>query len=246
MTRENSRQRMKTFARLLEKYGVPKFDETGNQVGYMILCAEVTCKKELNWSSACCDHIDNDDDNTSFVNRQFLCRSCNNLKDPLGKIRNLDKQSEVPATMKLGSHYEYKFLRWLRGIIELEGKIKLERAIGEGALEVGCVPKTIQNEYIPKYVNDHPKSEYTKKVMDAEGNEYIVFKDAIQLELNKDDFTKGQHYNEFEKNLARQIQGVRFKGDEDYDDWIKAGRPIWTSTVKLDTLPLNSTSMQSN
>lgn len=239
MSNMNSRQRAKKFAELLERDGVWVCDP---EPRLTLQCSNPICKKEVNWDTSIIDHCDNDNGNNDTPNLKILCRSCNYLKNPAEKVKQLENMIEVTASQKFSSRYESHFIRWLYGRIMLEGKLKKEDAINEGALETGSHIPTI-TRYVKKWVNKHPKSIF-EEVELQESVIFIVFKKSYKQQMGISDDVEmlqpdGRRYNDFEKSLMRENQGLRFPEDDDYQDWLSHGKPNWNYSIKPNILPLS-------
>lgn len=118
----------------------------------------------------CIDHKDNNNDNNSFENLQFLCRACNYYKNPRNQ-RTLEERPQTPE-MKKGERMERYFRNWLFGIVTENHKWLLEDVIDAGAEKTGGSTETIKR-YIRKCVS----SEGMYQVVEGQqGREFIEFK----------------------------------------------------------------------
>lgn len=116
------------------------------------------------------DHRDNDNSNNNFENLQFICRSCNYLKNPRGS-KPLEERPSTPE-MKKGERMERYFRNWLFGLITENHKWLLEDVIDSGAEITEGSTETIKR-YIRKCVSTEGMYEITEG---QKGLEFIQFK----------------------------------------------------------------------
>ena len=114
------------------------------------------------------DHKDNNNFNNAFDNLQFLCRSCNRVKNP---HKDIDERPQTPE-MKKGERMEKHFRHWLFGIITTNHKHLLEDVIDSGAEVTGGSTETIKR-YIRKCVSEAGMYEI---VEGQHSREFIQFK----------------------------------------------------------------------
>lgn len=96
------------------------------------------------------DHIDNNNKNNVITNLQFLCRSCNRLKDP-HKPRILERP--MTPEMAVNKKSEPYFRNWLFGKIMESGHFPYQEAVNSGA-EVCDISVETVKRYLRKCLSD--------------------------------------------------------------------------------------------
>jgi len=134
-------------------------------------CQALESEKEL-----IIDHKDNNNSNNHPSNLQFLCRSCNYIKNPRlaerepldvcgGVCDSLDRETEIT----INREKEPKFRKYVELIVGEEKQVPQQDLINGGAEYCGCSPKTTRR-YLEKLTSSEGRYEKRK-----DGNITIIY-----------------------------------------------------------------------
>lgn len=109
------------------------------------------------------DCIDNSGDHSSLHNLQFLCRSCNTMKNPrsLGRfnprrVRAVDDflvRRPMSKEMEINLRAEPMFIKWLLSKLKRIPRLQLVKVINSGAQRAGCGQQAV-TRYLDKLASD--------------------------------------------------------------------------------------------
>ena len=171
MSNMNSRMRRKAYAYLKKMFGA-----------YCQGCHALETEKEL-----VIDHKDNNNSNNNPDNWQFLCRSCNYIKNPrLAEREPLDVCGgecdlfSKPTEISINREKEPEFREYVIQQVARNGKMKRRELVNTASERIGMSQKTAtryldkmcssEGEYIIRKVGKHAQvclrnlSELTKRV----------------------------------------------------------------------------------
>ena len=153
MSNMNSRMNKKARAYLNKKFGA-----------YCRGCQALESERKLE-----VDHIDNNNSNNNHNNWQYLCYSCNYIKNPRLKERkkepldvcggvcdSLDRETEIT----INREKEPKFREYVEFRVREEKEVTQQDLINGGAELLGCSQKTTRR-YLDKLTSSEGK--YQKK-----------------------------------------------------------------------------------
>ncbi len=153
MSNMNSRMNKKARAYLTKKFGA-----------YCRGCQALESERKL-----VVDHIDNNNSNNNTNNWQYLCYSCNEIKNPRCKERkekpldvcggvcdSLDRETEIT----INREKEPKFREYVEFRVREEKEVPQQDLINGGAELLGCSQKTTRR-YLDKLTSSEGK--YQKK-----------------------------------------------------------------------------------
>lgn len=95
----------------------------------------------------CIDHIDNNNSHNEITNLQFLCKSCNRIKNPIKSVlqgRVVKTQSEIT------NEKESDWREWVMQKVLDHSSIDIDDCINAGAELFGVSPETIERRWYKK------------------------------------------------------------------------------------------------
>ena len=153
MSNMNSRKRKIAYPYLKNEFGA-----------YCQMCQALESEREL-----IIDHIDNNNRNNNPSNWQFLCYTCNYIKNPrlkerkepldvcVGVYDSLYRETEIT----INREKEPKFLEYVEFRVGEEKKVPQQDLINSGAEYCGCSPKTTRR-YLDKLTSSEGKYQKNK------------------------------------------------------------------------------------
>lgn len=114
-------------------------------------------------ANLCVDHKDNNNNNNTLANLQFLCHPCNTKKNH-PTIEDPQQRVMTPE-MALGKTYEKRFRRWVAGLVqspENNGLVQYDFLVHSGAEKIGCSQETIKR-YLKKMTSDAGAYEWLQR-----------------------------------------------------------------------------------
>jgi len=141
---------------------------------YCVMCG-LTIKQLINNGQSgklCIDHINNNNSINEIENFQFLCKSCNTIKNHPKNIEPFERLA-TPEMIK-GKKFEKDFRRWVQGFFMVDPHCGLEYSflINSGAEKVECSTETIK-----RYLNKMTSKEGMYEWIDKFGSTVLVLKD---------------------------------------------------------------------
>ena len=157
MSNMNSRMRNTAYPYLKNMFGP-----------YCRGCQALESEREL-----VIDHIDNNNKNNNPSNWQFLCRSCNYIKnprleerEPLDVCVGVSKPLDIPSEIKINREREPLFRKYVEEEVKANGQILERELINSGAEKLGLsirtTPRYLKKMYssIGKLQRIKTKTEY--------------------------------------------------------------------------------------
>ena len=137
----NKRQRDKAYAYLKSRFGA-----------FCRGCQVLETERQL-----VVDHRDNDNSNNTPNNWQFLCRTCNYIKNPRLAERPLDSVSvckkETPTEIRINRDKEPEFRKFVKEEVSIGNEVSEEELINSGAEMAGISPITAKR-YLKKMCSE--------------------------------------------------------------------------------------------
>jgi len=162
MSNMNSRMRNTAYPYLKNMFGP-----------YCRGCQALESEREL-----VIDHIDNNNKNNNPNNWQFLCRSCNYIKNPRLKEREpLDvcvggsKPFDTPSEIKINREREPLFRKYVEEEVKANVQVLEQELINSGAEKLGLSPRTT-DRYLKKMYSSIGKLQRIKTKTEC----YIIMK----------------------------------------------------------------------
>ena len=161
MSNMNNRQRKIAYARL-KKFGA-----------YCRGCQALESEKEL-----IIDHKDNNNSNNHPNNWQFLCRSCNYIKnprlaerEPLDVCESVSGPFDIPSEIKINRTKETLFRKYAEEEVKANVQVIEQELINSGAEKLEFSPVTA-NRYLKKMYSSAGKLQRIK----TKEEYYIIMK----------------------------------------------------------------------
>ncbi len=124
------------------------------------------------------DHIDNNNKNNNPSNWQFLCRSCNYIKNPRLKEREpldvcvgVSKPFDIPSEIKINREREPLFRKYVEEEVKANGQMLERELINSGAEKLGLSIRTT-----PRYLVKMYSSAGTLQRIKIKTEYYIIMK----------------------------------------------------------------------
>jgi|TARA_B100001146_G_scaffold99104_1_gene87757 hypothetical protein len=163
MSNMNSRKRKIVYPYLKEKFGA-----------YCQMCQALESEREL-----VIDHIDNNNSNDNPNNWQFLCRSCNYIKNPRLKERKepldvcvgVSRPFDIPSEIKINREREPLFRKYVEEEVKANVQVLEQELINSGAEKLGLSPRTT-DRYLKKMYSSIGKLQRIKTKTEC----YIIMK----------------------------------------------------------------------
>ena len=138
------------------------------------MCQALESEREL-----VIDHIDNNNSNDNSNNWQFLCRSCNYIKNPRFKERKepLDvcvgvaRPFDIPSEIKINREREPLFRKYVEEEVKANVQVLEQELINSGAEKLGLSPRTT-DRYLKKMYSSIGKLQRIKTKTEC----YIIMK----------------------------------------------------------------------
>ena len=162
MSNMNSRKRKTAYPYLKNMFGA-----------YCRGCQALESEREL-----VIDHIDNNNKNNNPSNWQFLCRSCNYIKNPRLKERepldvcvSVSKPFNTPSEIKINREKEPRFKTYAEEEVKSNVQVLEQELIYSGAEKLGLSPITAD-----RYLKKMYSSAGTLQRMKTKEEYYIIMK----------------------------------------------------------------------
>jgi len=153
MSNMNSRMNKKVRAYLTKKFGA-----------YCRMCRALESERKLE-----VDHIDNNNSNNNPNNWQYLCYTCNYIKNPrLNEREPLDvcvgvsQPFDIPSEIKINRTKEPLFRKFVEEMIMEYGEVSVQELIDSGAEKLGLSPRTTER-YMRKLYSSAGRYQRIKK-----------------------------------------------------------------------------------
>jgi hypothetical protein len=172
MSNMNSAVRKKKRKILLKRDG-PYCNDCGKRGGFR------RTKKQPKLLLLLIDHIDNDNDNNDDDNLQFLCRSCNTLKNPRTKYAKAQKAprdpGEMPFVMRKSRAIDKKAKEWMQSTVTDDVRLLKQEVVQRLAFVTDSSIITLERWIQKAVVNEEPACQYCT-FMDDDENVWIELK----------------------------------------------------------------------
>ena len=163
MSNMNSRMRKTAYPYLKNMFGA-----------YCRGCQALESEREL-----VIDHIDNNNKNNNPTNWQFLCRSCNYIKnprleerEPLDVCVGVSKPLDIPSEIKINREREPLFRKYAEEEVKANVHVLEQELINSGAEKLGLSPRTT-DRYLKKMYSSIGKLQRIKTKTEC----YIIMKE---------------------------------------------------------------------
>jgi len=117
----------------------------------------------------CIDHIDNNNSNNVIENMQFLCKSCNRMKNP---IKSVLVNHVAKTQSEITNEKEELWRDWVMEKVRGTGRVLIEDVIYAGAELFGVSPETIERRWYKKITSS--AGLFIETVENTQ--DYLVFK----------------------------------------------------------------------
>ena len=162
MSNMNSRKRKTAYPYLKNMFGA-----------YCRGCHALESEREL-----VIDHIDNNNKNNNPSNWQFLCRSCNYIKnprleerEPLDVCVGVSRPFDIPSEIKINREREPLFRKYVEEEVKANVQVLEQELINSGAEKLGLSPRTT-DRYLKKMYSSIGKLQRIKTKTEC----YIIMK----------------------------------------------------------------------
>ena len=162
MSNMNSRKRKTAYPYLKNTFGP-----------YCRGCQALESEREL-----VIDHMDNNNKNNNPNNWQFLCRSCNYIKNPRLKEREpldvcvgVSKPLDIPSEIKINREREPLFRKYAEEEVKANGQVLEQELINSGAEKLGLSIRTT-----PRYLKKMYSSAGDYQRIKTKTEYYIIMK----------------------------------------------------------------------
>ena len=163
MSNMNSRMRKTAYPYLKNMFGP-----------YCRGCQALESEREL-----VIDHIDNNNKNNNPSNWQFLCRSCNYIKnprleerEPLDVCVSVSGPFDIPSEIKINRTKEPLFRKYAEEEVKANVHVLEQELINSGAEKLGLSPRTT-DRYLKKMYSSIGKLQRIKTKTEC----YIIMKE---------------------------------------------------------------------